>query len=169
MSSATMEVEAMDPKILTELQRQEAASLICPMGTSSRSSMVGGPSSRSGRAVTRTPPAPPARLSTTDLRPAPGMSGSFSSGPPTRIAASTSVVMPYPPVAFIDDGPGMLPEMARYALSWAARRTLMARPGSGGSVSVSPTRASIRLGASRSIHALPPGSPGPAPSSTSTR
>ena len=54
MSAATSELETMDPRLLTELQKQDAVLAELPEDCEFRCSTAGKPSNCSGRAATRT-------------------------------------------------------------------------------------------------------------------
>jgi len=118
MSSATVEVESMDPKLLTELQRQEAVLADLPEGYEfplfdgrraiepQRKSGYKNTARAAREIVDNALEAGAQNVFMTFRRPAEDERGRHE----RRDGVSA--------LGFIDDGPGMLPKMAQYALSW---------------------------------------------------
>lgn len=117
MSSATLEPEAMDPKLLTEVERQEAVLADLPEDyefplfdgrqaiESQRKSAYKNTPRAAREIVDNAVEAGAKNVWIVFKRP-----GEDRAKHERRDAVSA--------VAFIDDGPGMLPKMAQYALSW---------------------------------------------------
>jgi hypothetical protein len=118
MSSATVEIEAMDPKLLTELQRQEAVLADLPEGyefplfdgrraiESQRKSGYKSIARAAREIIDNAFEAGAKKVWITFRRPVDS----------ERVKGQWKETVSA--IAFIDDGPGMLPKMAQYALSW---------------------------------------------------
>ena len=168
MSVETLEDEAMDPKLLTEVQRQEAVLAELPEdyefplfdGRQAIESQRKSGYKNTARAAREI------------------VDNAFEAG-----AKNVWIVLKRPTeeerskherrdavsaVAFIDDGPGMLPKMARYALSWGGGTHFDDPTGIGRFGFGLPNSSINQTRASRSTPAPGQSSPGHARCSTST-